>query len=134
MLWKTPAWQTPVSRADRLELLCVPGQEVVSESGWPDTFWPQVSERHLLLGTEAERVIRLFRDLEPGNSARCHMPPWGLAFYEGDVLLFTVTVCYRCSNAYVYTAQGKELRAFDPAGPNAANLREVLTNHLPLRE
>jgi hypothetical protein len=88
----------------------------------------------LLSGTEAQRVLDLFRGLEPGESARCHMPPWGLALYEQDVLLFTATLCYVCSNAYIYTRKGKDLRAFDPAGPNAVALRQVLRQHLPLDE
>jgi len=62
------------------------------------------------------------------------MPRWGLAFYEQDALLFTVSLCYRCSNAYIYTEQGKVLRAFNSEGPNAADLRQVLQQHLPLRE
>lgn len=33
-------------------------------------------------------------------------PAWGLAFYEGETLLFTVSLCFRCSNAYVYDAAG----------------------------
>ncbi len=62
------------------------------------------------------------------------MPPWGLAFYERGALLFTVTLCYVCANAYVYTDQGKELRAFDPEGPNAADLRQMLQQFLPTGE
>jgi len=134
MEWKTPAWQTPIDRADRVELLCVPGQRIVAGQNWPDAFWNHVSERYLLLGPEAQQVIRHFRELEPSEPARCHMPPWGLAFYEQGTLLFTATLCYVCSNAYIYTAKGRELRAFDPDGQNAVDLRNVLRRHLPLQE
>lgn len=134
MGWKTPAWETPVGKVDQVELLCLPDRTIVSEEGWPETFWHHVSDRHLLLGAEAQRVIRFFRELELGVPARCHLPPWGLAFYERDTLLFTATLCYACDNAYIYTAQGKDLRAFDPAEPNAAKLRDVLKQHLPLHE
>jgi len=132
--WQTPAWQTPVERADRVELFCIPDKCMISEVGWPDMFWDHVSERHLLSGSAAARVIRLFRGLESGASARCHMPPWGLALYEQESLLFTVTLCYLCRNAYVYTDQGKELRAFNPARPNAADLYQVLQQYLPIGE
>lgn len=132
--WQTPAWETAIDRVDRVELFCLPDQSIVPAEGWPDVFWRHVSKRHLLSGTENQRVIRLFRELEPGEPARCHMPPWGLALYEQDALLFTATLCYRCSNAYIYTGPGKVLRAFDPTGPNAADLRQVLQQHLPLRE
>ena len=134
MWWKTPAWETPIDRADRVELFCLPDRDIASGVGWPDAFWRHVSERHFLLGVEAQRVINLFRELEPGESARCHIPPWGLAFYEQETLLFTATLCYACNNAYVYTAQGMNLRAFDPFGPNAAELRGILKQNLPLQE
>jgi hypothetical protein len=129
--WQTPAWQTPVDRADRVELLRLPNRSIVPAEGLPDAFWHHVSERHLLSGAEGQRVIRLFRELEPGEPALCHMPPWGLALYEQDALLFTATLCYRCSNAYIYLDQGTVLRAFDPEGPNSADLRRVLQQYLP---
>jgi hypothetical protein len=62
------------------------------------------------------------------------MPPWGLALYEQDALLFTATLCYQCRNAYIYMDQSRELRAFDPDGPNSADLRQVLQQYLPLGE
>lgn len=134
MKWKTPAWETPIDRVDRVELLCLPDQNIIPEEGWPNAFWHHVSQRHPLFGTEAQQVIHLFRELEPGQSMRCHLPPLGLAFSEQDTLLFTATLCYVCNNAYIYTAQGKELRAFDPNGPKAAKLRVVLKQYLPLHE
>jgi hypothetical protein len=62
------------------------------------------------------------------------MPPWGLALYEQEALLFTTTLCYRCSNAYIYMNESRVLRGFDPDGPNAAELRQVLQQYLPLGE
>lgn len=132
--WETSVWQTLFDGADRVDLLCLPNQDIVSEEGWPDTFWQHISERHMLLGEGAQRLVSLFRELEPSTPARCHMPPWGLAFYEGDALLFTTTLCFRCNNAYIYTSQGKELRAFDPNCSSAVDLRNVLKQHLPLQE
>lgn len=130
--WQTPAWQTPVDRADRVELLSLPREDIVPAEGWPEEFWGHVGKRHLVSGAEGQRVIRLFRQLEPGESARCHMPRSGLALYERETLLFTVTLCYRCSNAYVYTGGGRDLRAFNPEGSNAADLRQLLNQHLKL--
>lgn len=128
--WKTPAWGAPVDRVNRVELLEL-FEDILPEDGWPERFWRYVHERRLLVGAEAEHVVRLFRELEPGESARCHMPPWGLALYEDDDLLMTVTLCFRCHNAYVYTAAGKDLRAFDSTAPKATALRELLKRHLP---
>jgi len=132
--WHTPAWQTPIDKADRVALFYLPGQTIVPEQGWPDMFWQHVGERHFLSGPEAQHVIELFQGLELGQSARCHIPPWGLALYKQEVLLFTVTLCYRCSNAYVYTDQGMDLRAFNPVSPNAISLRKVLQQYLPIGE
>lgn len=134
MEWKTPAWKTPIDRADRVELLCLPDRNIIPEEDWPEEFWHHVSERHPLSGVEAQQVIRFFRELEPGKSMRCHLPPWGLAFSEQGTLLFTATLCYVCNNAYIYSDQGKELRTFDPSEPNAAKLRTILKEHLPLHE
>jgi hypothetical protein len=128
--WKTPAWQTPIERADRVELLELPGG-VIPHDGWPESFWAKVRERRLLVGSDADRVIRLFRELAPGEPARCHTPPWGLAFYEGEALLFTVSLCFACSNAYIYDAAGWDLRAFKVAARGAKSLRAALKQHLP---
>jgi hypothetical protein len=123
-----------VDRADRVELFSLPDRQIVPAEGWPDAFWRHVGERLLLNEADAQRVIHLFRELELGHPARCHIPAWGLALYAGDALLFTVTLCYKCSNANVYTHGGEDLRALDPGGPNAAELRRVLEQHLPLSE
>jgi hypothetical protein len=132
--WETPASQTPVERADRVELFSLPKRDIVPEQGWPDSFWKHVGERATLNGAEAREVIQLFQELEPAESARCHMPPWGLAMYAGDELLFTVTLCYQCYNAYLYSTAGRDLRAFDSQGVKGLALRRVLEKHLPLTE
>jgi len=62
------------------------------------------------------------------------MPPWGLALCEGETLLLAVTLCYVCSNAYVYTAEGRDLREFDPTAARAVEPRNVLRRHLPIAE
>ena len=128
--WHPPAWETPVHRADRVELLELAG-EIIAHDGWPESFWANVGERRLLVSLHAERVIRLFGELEPGEPARCHFPPWGLAFYEGEALLFTASLCFACSNAYVYDSAGMHLRAFNVASRNAKSLLEILKQHLP---
>jgi hypothetical protein len=128
--WKTPAWQTPIERANRVELLEL-RREIIAHDGWPETFWAEVGERRLLVGPGADRIIRMFSELQPGESARCHLPPWGLAFYEGEALLFTVSLCFVCSNAYVYDAAGSNLRAFNAAARGAKSLLANLKQHLP---
>jgi hypothetical protein len=128
-MW-APAWNTDAERADGVELFRLPRREIVPSENWPDGFWPHVGERRRLSEAEVARTIRLFCALELGTSARCHMPHWGLALYRGEELLLTATLCYQCNNAYVSTAEGTELRAFDARDATAYELRSVLERHL----
>lgn len=130
--WKVPAWEVPLDQADRVELLKLHNRTIISESGWPESFWNCIQERRSLDGDEAQCIIQLFQGLSPGEPARCHMPPWGLAFFDKEKLLFTATLCFECSNAYVYTNFGKDLRAFGVSEVHAKELLALLMQELPL--
>ena len=130
--WKVPVWETPIDQAVRVDLFRLPNQGIISENGWPETFWQHIQDCRSLDEEESQHIIQLFQELAPGTSDRCHMPPWGLAFYDNERLLFTTTLCFKCSNAYVYTALGKELRAFDVDEFHAEELFALLTRELPL--
>jgi hypothetical protein len=130
--WKVPAWEVRVDKANQVELFKIPNRNIISEEDWPESFWVHIRDRHLVDGQEGQHVIRLFQDLGPGEPARCHMPPWGLAFYYNAELLFTTTLCFECSNAYVYTASGKNLRAFDVSDSHAIELLDWLKEKMPL--
>jgi hypothetical protein len=132
--WLTPADGLPIHNVNRVELLSLVSQSPAPEDGWPESFWPHVARRLEAPPQDATLVIAAFRDLEPGSPARCHMPPWGLAFYQDDLLLVTTTLCFACSNAYVHSGAGTDLRAFDLHAPNAVLLRSVLERHLEIRE
>ncbi len=132
--WHTPAHALPLEQVDRVELLELPERDIITPEGWPDTFWPHVGARVALAGEAARAVVELYRELELDEPARCHMPAWGIAFTAGDALLFTVTLCFGCSNAYVYTSFGKDLRAFDPSTDVAKALRGLLQEQLPARK
>jgi hypothetical protein len=92
--WQVPAWEVPIDQAVRVELLSLPNQHLISEDGWPDSFWSEVQDRKSFDGDEAQHIIHLFQMLSLGNLSRCHMPPWGLAFYDRTQLLFTTTLCF----------------------------------------
>lgn len=130
--WKAPAYEVPIDKAVRVELLRLHNRDIISENGWPESFWNYVQGCKSLDGDEAQHIIQLFQKLSPGESARCHMPPWGLAFYDETELLFTTTFCFECSNTYVYTVQGKNLRAFDVSESYAEELLAFLKQELPL--
>jgi hypothetical protein len=131
--WKIPAWQVPIDEAIQVELLRLHNQGIIPENGWPESFWNYIQDRRLLSGNEAQHIIQLFQGLSPGESARCHNPPWGLAFYDKEKLLFTTTLCFECSNAYVYTELGSDLRAFNVSEFHAKKLLAVLQHELPLQ-
>lgn len=124
--WKTPAEETAANLADRVEVFSVPGEAIVPDEGWPESFWAHVDGRCVVSKRDAALIVSLYCELEPGDSKRCHTPPWGLAFYNGDDLLLTATICFRCSNVYVFTSKGKDLRAFNVKGANASELRKTL--------
>ena len=60
------------------------------------------------------------------------MPPWGLAAYRDAALQFSVTLCFECANAYVYTHAGRSLRAFAVTESHAVQLLAFLNERLPL--
>jgi hypothetical protein len=135
--WQAPAYQVPahevpIDKAVRVELLKLLSRGILSGDGWPESFWNGIQDRKLFDGDEAQHIIQLFQNLTPGEPARCHMPPWGLAFYDKSELLFTTTLCFECSNAYVYTAHGTDLRAFDVSETHAEDLLAFLKQEFPL--
>jgi hypothetical protein len=56
--------------------------------------------RKLLEGQLAQAVADLFRQLPPGEPARCHMPPFGLQFYSEDGNQQICSICWQCNNIY----------------------------------
>lgn len=132
--WKTPAEETVASIADRVEVLVMRERTIVPAEGWPVHFWEHVERRVPVPQADTARIVSLYCGLEPGMSARCHLPPWGIAFYRGDDLLLTATLCFRCSNVYVYTEEGMDLRAFDVGRPTAKALRKHLEQMARRRE
>lgn len=130
--WQAPAYEVPIDKAVRVELLRLHNRNIISENGWPESFWNCVQDCKSLDGDEAQHVIQLFQKLSLGEPARCHMPPWGLAFYDKTSLLFTTTLCFECSNAYIYTVHGENLRAFDVSESHAEELLAFLNQEFPL--
>ena len=128
--WKPPSWSLDLDQISVIEAFRVPDKSIISDEGWPDSFWSNVQERTTANEKESKALLNLFRGLEVSEPARCHMPPFGLAGYLPDgTLSFTVTLCFECSNAYVYTVDGKQLRAFDISTTHAKNLLKTLKDH-----
>lgn len=80
-------------------------------------------------GAPAQRIAALWRRLRPDEQARCHIPPFGLRFHAGDVLVLQVSVCWECNNVFGYLGpQGsREIHlSFDAASSNARELLSLL--------
>lgn len=132
--WKVPAWELPLHAVDAIEVFTISGRKIIQEKGWPASFWPHVENRCRLNDSEVHQVLALFQHLELDEPARCHLPAWGLGFYRKSELLCTVTLCFECSNAYIYTGSGKVLRAFNVSEINAVALFKFLKKRLPVIE
>ena len=130
--WQAPPWQLPLERATLSEIFRVPGRSPIEADVWPDDIWPHVCDCQRLDGAASTDLLNAFADLPVSDPARCHMPPWGLAAYADNELLFTATLCFECDNAVVDTPAGSALRAFDSASPAAQRLRSLLQSRLPL--
>ena len=87
-------------RADRAVLLCPP---------------PQVPE-----------IVRLWRLLPTGVQARCHIPAYGLRFYNGETQVLEATLCWRCNNIHLRAARGPCYSTFDGPSAAAQELRGIL--------
>ena len=58
----------------------------------------------VLAAKDASRIADDWRSLtfQP-NGALCHIPTYGIRFYRGEELIFSVSVCWRCNNFYLPT-------------------------------
>ena len=46
----------------------------------------------------AARIAALLCDLPPAEQMRCHIPPYGLVFYKGQIVLCRISICWQCNN------------------------------------
>src|SRR5947209_5250192 len=51
-------------------------------------------------GATALRIAQLWRDLPPGEEARCHIPPFGLRFVADGRVVCEGSICWECNNIY----------------------------------
>ena len=129
--WKPPSWRLPLDEVDGIEVFRV--KDSISQNDWPTFFWNFVRDRTRADPEESKALVSMIRDLEVGEPARCHHPPYGIAGYSGDRVVFTSTFCFECANAYIHTIDGKELRAFRLDTPAALNLKETLDSHFKVK-
>lgn len=74
-----------------------------------------------LNGREQARLQELIKVLPNGESARCHMPGFGLRIWRGQRQQ-RVSLCFRCNNAYV----ADQLTTFEASSAEATELLSFL--------
>jgi hypothetical protein len=75
-----------------------------------------------LQGASADRIAELWRNLQPGEQMRCHIPPFGLRFYSSDKLIYEASICWRCNNVHGQANGEKIFFEFDGSAPGARQL------------
>lgn len=73
-------------------------------------------------GAAALRIAELWRQLPPGNQARCHVPRFGLRFRDANQVFCEASVCWRCNNIYGELNGEKVYFEFDAEQPVSQQL------------
>ena len=51
-------------------------------------------------GNSAQQIAGLWRQLPSGMQSRCHVPPFGLRFYNNDEIELQASICWECDNIF----------------------------------
>jgi hypothetical protein len=76
--------------------------EIVILSGDPKLLDKNPKVSAVLNDEQAEEIMTLWRQLPPGQQARCHIPPFGLRFFAKDYLICQASLCWECNNIIGY--------------------------------
>lgn len=71
---------------------------------------------------DVARIAALWRALPPGESARCHTPPFALRFWLKGECVLEASVCWACDNVYGYASDRPIHFAFDSKSSVAHSL------------
>jgi hypothetical protein len=64
-------------------------------------------------GEVAQDIARLWRLLPVAEQMRCHVPSFGLRFYNNDNLHLQASVCWQCNNIFVDIGEQELSYTFD---------------------
>jgi hypothetical protein len=68
----------------------------------------QILDNRTVSGEEALAIAELWRKLPPDDDQdRCHYPPFGLRFYQGDELLLSASICWECRNIWLKAGEAR---------------------------
>ena len=68
----------------------------------------------------------LWRNLAPGEQDRCHIPPYGLRFHQGDTKILEASICWECNNILITLPDGAAGYSFDGKSESAQKLLRLL--------
>ena len=135
-----------VPQADHLELsLLEPGLRDLLEKSSPElpledvfpikpygTAKARILKKMVLTGSDFKRVSSAFLDAtRPGHTqAMCHLPVYGLRFFQGDNLLVETSICFHCNNFYVPLPAGGY--SWEALSDFSHSLRPVLESFIPI--
>ncbi|HVJ18787.1 MAG TPA: hypothetical protein VM686_25370 [Polyangiaceae bacterium] len=84
-----------------------------------------------ITGSDAQKIAELWRALRPAEQARCHIPPYGLRFWNGSAMIVECSLCWECNNAFGFVGEEPCGFTFDanalPAAALLMQLRNVFT-------
>ncbi|HEY3964006.1 MAG TPA: hypothetical protein VGM05_05570 [Planctomycetaceae bacterium] len=52
------------------------------------------------IGDQALHIASLWRKLQKGQGARCHVPPFGLRFWAAGAIVCQASICWSCNNIF----------------------------------
>jgi hypothetical protein len=110
------------------EVQVVPLQNVAP--GAVNSFMDRACDRPcaVLRESAACKVAALWRELPPGEQARCHIPPLGVRFLREGRLVLEASVCWKCNNIFGSDSMGKVHCKFDASAPASQALLFILTD------
>jgi hypothetical protein len=103
----------------------------------PHTEWRVISEKRMLPGEQAKKLIGLYRLLKPwepytesleeglglGHGVPfCHSPQLAYRFYDGEKLVFHTSICWSCQNLTVGTDEKRRYFYFNYRAKEANEL------------
>ena len=127
-----PSYELDLDRIHQIDVFRVTDDCMMSVVDWPERFSIKETESVRIWGGVAQKLVLLFSELTVDEPDRCHTPPWGISFYDSKGLCYSSTICFECSNVYVYSEEGANLRAFDTSCNAAKELFQQLSELLPI--
>lgn len=62
------------------------------------SFRYHILEQGLCDQHQAEKILKLWNTLPPGDQDRCHNPAFALQFISQNAITFTAAICWGCNN------------------------------------